>query len=111
VHEHSLTALNLRRAVQELVGCHVRQNEAHDFGRIQRAGHFDRVDFRQADALGVSAPDGERCHSITLSQPRAPRAELLDAADELVAGREWWLWHAEIGPGAQLGIRKRHPRG
>ncbi len=54
----------------------------------------------------VSAP----IRSPTL-QPRAARAQLLDDADELVAGRERRLRHAEIRAGAQHGVGVRDPGG
>jgi hypothetical protein len=44
-------------------------------------------------------------------QPRAARAELLDDADELVAGGERRLRTAEIDTGAQQGIAERHAGG
>jgi hypothetical protein len=96
--------------MQQLIGGHVGEDEAGHLGRIKVAGDLDRIHLRHTHALGVGAPDRQRCHPVARSQPRAARAQLLDHADELVAGRERRLGHAEIGAGAQLGIGKGHPR-
>ena len=87
------------------------EHEAHDLRRVEVLGHLDRVRLRHADALRVGAPHRQRADAVSHSQPRAARAELLDDADELVAGRERRLRHAEIRAGAQLGIGERHARG
>jgi hypothetical protein len=83
----------------------------HNLGGIEVLGHLDGVRLRQADALGVGAPDRQRADAVPHPQPRATRAELLDDADELVAGRERRLRHAEIRAGPQLGIGERHAGG
>jgi hypothetical protein len=103
--------LTIARAVKELIGRHVRQDEANHLGRIELLGNLNGVHVRHADTLRVGAPDGERRHPVSHSQPgRAAGAELLDDADELIAGGEWRLRHAQIRAGAQLSIGKRHPR-
>ena len=111
VHEHRLPALHLRHAVKQLVGGHVGEHEAHDLRRVEVLGHLDRVRLQNTDALRVGAPHRQRADTVSHSQPRAARAELLDDADKLVAGRERRLRHAEIRAGAQLGIGERHAGG
>ena len=112
MHEHRLPALRLRRAVEHLVGGHVGKQEAQDLRRIEVLGNLDRAGLRHADAVRVGAPHRQRADAIAHPQPRAVRAELLDDADELVAGRERRLRGAgEVRAGAQLGIGERHPRG
>ena len=87
-------------------------DEAHDLRRIEVLGHLDRVLLRHADALRVGPPDRQRTDAVSHSQPRAARAELLDYADELVAGRERRLRPArDICAGAELGIGERHAGG
>jgi len=98
-------------AVKHLVGGHVRKEEAQDLARIEVLGHLDRAGLRHADALRVGAPDRQRADAVAHAQPRAVRAELFDDADELVAGRERWLRHAEIRTDAEHGIGVRHARG
>ena len=79
--------------------------------RVEVLGHLDRVLLRHADALRVGAPLRQRADAVSHTQPRAARAELIDDADELVAGRERRLRAAEIRAGAHLGIAERHARG
>ena len=76
--------------------------------RVEVLGHLDRVRLQNADALGVRAPHRQRADAVSHAQPRAARAELLDDADELVAGRERRLRHAEIRADAEHGIGVRH---
>jgi hypothetical protein len=111
VHEHRLAALHLRRAVQQLIGGHVRQHEADDFRRVEVRGHLNRVLLEHADPLRIGAPDRQCGDPVSHAQPRAARAELLDDADKVVARRERRLRHAEIRAGAQLRIGKRHASG
>ena len=86
------------------------KEEAQDLPRIEVLGNVDRAGLRHADAVRVRAPDRQRADAIAHAQPRAARAELLDDADELVAGRERRLRGArEVRAGAQLGIGERHP--
>jgi hypothetical protein len=47
--------LHLRRAVQQLVGGHVRQHEADDFRRVEVRGHLNRILLEHADALRIGA--------------------------------------------------------
>ena len=97
--------------MKHLVRGHVREDEAHDLRRVEVLGHLDRVLLRHADALRVGAPHRQRADTVSLSQPRAARAELLDDADELVAGRERRLRAAEIRAGADQRIGERHAGG
>jgi hypothetical protein len=87
--------------VKQLVGGRVGEDEAHDLRRVEVVGHLDRVLLRHADTLRVGAPHRQRGDTISLPQPRAAQAELLDDADELVAGSEGRLRAAEIVTGAQ----------
>jgi hypothetical protein len=87
--------------VKQLVGGQVGEDEAYDLGRVELLGHLDRVLLRHADTLRVGAPHRQRGDTVSLSQPRATRAELLDDADEFVAGRKRRLRTAEIDAGAQ----------
>ena len=82
--------------MKQLVAGHVGEDEAHDLPRVEVLGHLDRVRLRHADTLRVGTPHRQRGDAISLPQPRAARAELLDDADELVAGREGSLRPAEI---------------
>ena len=111
VHEHRLSGLHLRAAMQHLVGGRVGQDQAHDLRRVQVLGHLDRLRLGHADVLGVAAVGGQRGDPVPDVQPRAARAELVDDADDLVAGCERRPGHAEVRAGAQLGIGQRHPRG
>jgi hypothetical protein len=61
--------------------------------------------------VGADERGGQRGDAVAFAQPRAARTELLDHADELVAGSEQWLRHPKIGACPQLGIGERHPRG
>src|SRR5262249_51348746 len=66
---------------------------------------------QDAHPLRIRAPDGQRPDAVANVQPLAARAELLDHADQLVAGRERRLRDTEVGAGAQHGIGERHARG
>jgi hypothetical protein len=90
--------------VQHLIRGHVREQEAQHFGRVEVFGHLDHVFLPQADALRVRTPHGQRADTVSDTQTRALRSELLDDAYELIAGGERRLRHAEIRAGAQLGI-------
>jgi hypothetical protein len=111
VHEHGLAALHLGRAVKELVSGHVDEHQAQHLRRVEVLGHLDRVLLEHADALRVGAPHRQRADAVSHVQPRAARAELLDDADELVAGCERRLRHAEVGAGAQHCVGVRHAGG
>jgi hypothetical protein len=88
VHQHRLATPGHRQAVQQLVSGRVGQHEAHHLGRVELVGDLDRVRLRQADALGIGAPCRQRGHPDSRSQPRTPRPEFLDDAEELIAGGE-----------------------
>jgi hypothetical protein len=97
--------------MEQLVRSHVDEDKAQDLRRVEVLGHLDRVRLRHADVLRVGSPHRQSADAVPNTQPRAARAELLDDADELVAGRERWPWHAEIRAGAQHGVGVRHPGG
>ena len=72
VHEHRLAALDLRRAVKQLVGGHVGEHEAHDLGRVEVLGtstaFASGTQTRSASAPHtVSAP--MRSPTFSLEQP------------------------------------------
>src|SRR5204863_8687841 len=83
----------------------------NDLRRVEVLRHLERVRLRHADTLSVGAPHRQRGDTISLPQPRAARAELLDDADQLVAGREGRLRAAKIRTRAQQGITERHTGG
>jgi hypothetical protein len=95
--------------VEHLVGGHVREDQAHDLARVEVLGHRDRVLLLDADPLGIGPVHGQCSYPVSLTQPLAARAELLDDADELVAGREWRLRAAHVSAGADLSVCERHP--
>ena len=111
VHEHRLARLHLRRTVEQLVRRHVGEHEAQDLRRIEVLRHLDGAGLRHAHALRVGTPHRQRADTVSDAQPCGARAQLLDNTDELVAGRERRIRHAEIGPGAQHGIGIGHARG
>jgi hypothetical protein len=111
VHEHRLPALRPRSPVEQLVGSHIREDEAQNLRRVDVLGHLDRIRLKHTDALGVRAPDRQSADTVSHAQPRAARAELLDHADKLVARRERRLRHAEIRTDAEHGIGVRHAGG
>ena len=94
--------------MQQLIGSHVREDEAHDLARVEILGHLDRVRLQNTDALRVRAPHRQRADTASDAQPGAARAELLDHADELVARRERRLRHAQIRADAEHGVGVRH---
>jgi hypothetical protein len=61
---------------------------AHDLRRVELLGHRDRVLLRYAHEFCVCTPLRQHADTVAHSQPRAAGAELIDDADELVAGRE-----------------------
>ena len=95
--------------MKHLVGGHIGEHEAHHLRRVEVLGHLNRARLRHADALRVGAPHRQRADAVSLPQPRAGRAELVDDADKLVAGRKRRLRRAEIRAGAKLSIGERHP--
>ena len=109
MHEHRLAGVHRRCAVEHLVGGHVREDEAHDLRRVEVLGHLDRELLRHADPLGVRAIHRQHADAVSLLQPLAARAELLDDADELVAGRERRLRTAHVRAGSDLRIGERYP--
>jgi len=102
--------------MKELIRRHIRQDQAHHLRRIEILRHFDRVHFRNADALGARAPNGQRRHASSGAQPRAAGTDLLDHADKLVARCERRLrrtnrgagYAADIGACAEQRVGKRH---
>src|SRR5436190_13496138 len=86
----------------------MREDEAHDFRWVEIPGHLDRVRLQNTDALRVRAPHRQRADTVSHAQPRTALTELLDDADELIAGRERRPRYAEIGTGAEHGIGVRH---
>jgi hypothetical protein len=94
--------------MKQLVGGHVRKDEAQGLRRVEIIGHLDRVLLQHTDSLGVCAPDRQRADTVADAQCRAARTELLDDADQLVAGGERRLRHAEVRTGAEHGIGVRH---
>jgi hypothetical protein len=53
---------------------------------VEVGGNPDRLRLRDTDPLRVAPPDSERGHAVPRVQSGAASAELLDLADELVAG-------------------------
>jgi hypothetical protein len=104
MHEQSLPAFRFRCAVKHLVRGHVDEDEAQDLGRVEVVGHLDRVVLRNADTFGVGAPLRQCADAGSHVKPRAAGAELIDMADEFVAGRERRLRAAEIRARTHLGI-------
>jgi hypothetical protein len=97
--------------MQQLMRRGVGEDGAHDLLRVEIFWHLDRVLLRHADTLRVGAPHRQRGDTISLPQPRAARAELLDDADKLVAGREGRLRATEIDTRTQQRIAERHAGG
>src|SRR5262249_45346015 len=62
------------------------------------------VGLKNTDALCVCPPHGQRANTVSHLQPGAAWAELLDDADELIAGRERGPRHAQIRADAEHGI-------
>ena len=77
--------------------------------RVDVLRHLDRVRLQNTDALRVGAPHRQRADAISPRSLVQPGPSFLDDADELVAGRERRLRHAEIRADAEHGIGVRHP--
>ena len=90
--------------MEQLVRGHVREDEAQNLPRIKVLGHLDRIPLQNTNALCVRTPHRQRADAVSLAQPPAARAKLLDHADKLIARRERRLRHAEIRAGAEHGI-------
>jgi hypothetical protein len=51
--------------MKQLIGSHVREDEAHDLARVEILGHLDRVRLQNTDSLRVRAPHRQRADTVS----------------------------------------------
>ncbi len=104
----STRARSAAEAVQQLVGGHVREDDAHQQRGVEVLRHRDRLLLRDTHLFRVTAPDGQRRHPVSLTQRRTALSCLTDGADELVTGSEGWFRSPEVRPGSDQCVGERH---